>query len=752
MEYKSGINTYNTNSVRELSGGRFEFSVWAPYAQEVFVEIRSPKYKVRNDETNLPDEWAKIWHVEAKTDDGKSFILPLKKDEDGVFKGVAPRGKVLWGYMYRFILKKNIDGQDVFQFRKDPRAICQPHIYSWSKIYNNKRYIWSRNERKWQAGKIKERLSVANPELMQLCNFAFVEAHIPTATKEGTIEAFKKRVDEFAQQGFQGILLMPAEGTYDLNWGYDGVDKYAVTRAWGKNLVNENVENADKINDALKELVDYCHKKKLNVGIDWVPSHITEEFGNVLADFGPYENVNKNENSCAKTWGGFTFNLEGIKTSNSRKAESVSADVKQVRHYIVDLPLHLIESYHFDFIRGDQSPNMFSNITMKLIKAEVSYYFPDVAVTWEDHRVDEFLTEPLSSSEVDNTSFVSHLSSVENILNNKTTLRHIGGDEIWDFNFSHALEANILDKVIYPAYPNVEFLAKFFDPHYKGTKFLLSHDEIGNHCGSRILIKYVASKLKLANNIETINRNLCKPSECAKKLIELYAYRKSLYLNDLSHINQILEFYFIKKNTVPLEQLEKAVKEAFAFSRLGHGCVYLASGSKMIFQGENYGEINPFLFHRVQPVDEVGITCCKGYDIGRMAFERSKLEPEYHFDAGIYNYFKELNKLCAQEAFLTDGKFNVKYVHNIDKTLVFERIRRKEGRQEQLLALMNYSTTQKSVECCVNTFGNELFAEVINSDNVIFGGGSEGAKDLKIEHNYLTTKIPPATLLVFKSK
>ena len=36
--------------------------------------------------------------------------------------------------------------------------------------------------------------------------------------------------------------------------------------------------------------------------------------------------------------------------------------------------------------------------------------------------------------------------------------------------------------------------------------------------------------------------------------------------------------------------------------------------------------------------------------------------------------------------------------------------------------------------------------------NVVFGGNSDKGKELQVEHNYLSAKIPPATLLVYKSK
>lgn len=737
MEYKLENKVYHTTNVWRNAKGVFEFCVWAPFVEKMYVEIRPSKHLVINEDVEFSEHWTKMWHIDAKTDDKKSVIIELKKDEDNCFRGTTPKWKVINGDMYRFILEKN----GVKKYSKDPRSICQPHIFSWSKLYDNNRYNWSSNEKKWQRNEIKEKLSVKDKNLLQLHNFAYIEAHIPTATDEGTLTAFKDRIDEIAAQGFKGILLMPAEGTYDINWGYDGVDKYAITRAWGKDLVKDDVTNIDKVNDNLKSLVDYAHQKHLNVGIDWVPSHITEEFGNNLLDFGPYENINKEENACAKTWGGFTFNLEGCKNL------PINDNVKQVRRYIADIPLHLIESYHFDFIRGDQSPNMYSNRTMKLVKAEIDYYFPDVAVIWEDHRICDRLTEKLSPEEIDNSDAKKHQKSIEQIMINDTSLCNIGGDEIWDFNFSHALEANIMDRDIWPAQANVEYLSHYFDPNFKGTKYLLSHDEIGNHCGSRILTKYIASKLKLNQNAESPIKRHCHTSDCARTLLECGLYSKNFDLFNINSINQILEFYFVKKNTVTPEVLRKVLKEAIAFDKLGHACVYLASGSKMIFQGENYGEINPFLFHRIQPVSENAISLCKGYDIGKIGFYRSKLDKECHFLPSIYNFFKEINKLCTNGEFLTNEKFEIRKIHNADKILAFERIA-KDGRR--LLAFLNFSTQPKVVELALTAKAPERYIELLNTDSSSFGGLTPQKEDLVVNKNFVTKLIPPATAIVYK--
>ena len=78
------------------------------------------------------------------------------------------------------------------------------------------------------------------------------EINIPTVSKEGTFAGAKARIDKIAERGVAtAIEIMPVENTYSMQWGYDGVDKFAV---------NEKLGGAA----GLKELIDYAHGKGLN--------------------------------------------------------------------------------------------------------------------------------------------------------------------------------------------------------------------------------------------------------------------------------------------------------------------------------------------------------------------------------------------------------------------------------------------------------------------------------------------------------
>lgn len=118
-----------------------DFKVWAPKAAKVLVEVRNPQDKVAlTDEQfkaeHLKDKWAGDWHIDAFSDDGKSTFVELKKGKDGIFTGES---KLPYSNgMYRYVLE-DANGNTISK-TKDPVAKAQPHIFSWSQIYDNNQY------------------------------------------------------------------------------------------------------------------------------------------------------------------------------------------------------------------------------------------------------------------------------------------------------------------------------------------------------------------------------------------------------------------------------------------------------------------------------------------------------------------------------------------------------------------------------------------------------------------------------------
>jgi maltooligosyltrehalose trehalohydrolase len=146
------------------------------------------------------------------------------------------------------------------------------------------------------------------------------ELHLGTFTPEGTLDSAIDRLDHLRSIGVDLVELMPVNafnGTW--NWGYDGVDWFAVHEAYGGP-------------PAYQRFVDACHAVGLGVVQDVVYNHLGPS-GNYLPLFGPYLKAGRN------TWGD-PVNLDGEGSA-------------EVRRFILD-NVHLwFADYHVDALRLD---------------------------------------------------------------------------------------------------------------------------------------------------------------------------------------------------------------------------------------------------------------------------------------------------------------------------------------------------------------------------------------------------------------
>src|SRR5512143_2107356 len=110
---------------------------------------------------------------------------------------------------------------------------------------------------------------------LPLKSYILYELHVGTFTPEGTFDAIIPHLSELKELGITAIELMPvAQFPGGRNWGYDGVQPFAVQNSYGGP-------------QGLKRLVNACHRSGLAVALDVVYNHLGPE-GNYLADFGPY--------------------------------------------------------------------------------------------------------------------------------------------------------------------------------------------------------------------------------------------------------------------------------------------------------------------------------------------------------------------------------------------------------------------------------------------------------------------------------
>jgi maltooligosyltrehalose trehalohydrolase len=196
-----------------------------------------------------------------------------------------------------------VDGGDP---RPDPRSAWQPEgVHGPSRVFDPGRFAWSDGD--WPG----------RPAL----GAVFYELHIGTFTPEGTLDAAIGRLPHLVDLGVDMVELMPvAAFPGDRGWGYDGVDLYAVHRAYGGP-------------EALQRFVDAAHAAGLGVCLDCVYNHLGPD-GNYLDVFGPYFT-----GQHQTPWGA-AVNLDDDGSAG-------------VRRWIIDNAVRWFTDFHLDCLRLD---------------------------------------------------------------------------------------------------------------------------------------------------------------------------------------------------------------------------------------------------------------------------------------------------------------------------------------------------------------------------------------------------------------
>jgi maltooligosyltrehalose trehalohydrolase len=223
-------------------------------------------------------------------------ILPMRALPGGYFH--LEESDIKSGTEYKF----RLDGG---KERPDPVSRFQPHGVHGPSQFLRSQFRWS--DQGWRG--------------LELSRYVIYELHVGTFTPEGTFDAVIPRLAALKDLGITAVELMPvAQFPGARNWGYDGVYPFAVQDSYGGP-------------EALKRLVDACHRAGIAVMLDVVYNHLGPE-GNYSADFGPYCTKNY------KTEWGDALNFEG-------------PDSDPVRRYFIENALQWINDFHFDALRLD---------------------------------------------------------------------------------------------------------------------------------------------------------------------------------------------------------------------------------------------------------------------------------------------------------------------------------------------------------------------------------------------------------------
>jgi len=203
-----------------LGDHRCRFVLWAPHADRVDLCLVGDTARL------LPMERAAggYWHLNADH--------------------VAPGAR----YTYR------LDGGPE---RPDPVSRYQPDgPHGSSAVVDAASFPWTDDD--WKGIPLKD--------------YVLYEIHVGTFSPEGTFEGVIPYLTNLAELGVTAIEIMPvAQFAGGRNWGYDGVQPYAVQNTYGGP-------------EGLRKLVDAAHTAGLAVTMDVVYNHLGPE-GNYLWDF-----------------------------------------------------------------------------------------------------------------------------------------------------------------------------------------------------------------------------------------------------------------------------------------------------------------------------------------------------------------------------------------------------------------------------------------------------------------------------------
>lgn len=246
------------------------FSVWAPFAKGVRLRLDVTDGEAV-DMTPAGGNW---WTCDVEKTPGRRYGFELES-ADG-FSQTVP----------------------------DPRTRSQPDgVHGLSEVVSAD-FAWTDDA--WRG--------------RSLASMVIYELHVGTFTPAGTFEAAVDKLDHLVDLGVNTVELMPIHpfgGTR--NWGYDGVDWFAVHAAYGGP-------------EGLKRFVDAAHNKGIAVLLDVVYNHFGPD-GNYTGMFGPYT-------AGGSTGWGDVVNLSGENSD-------------EVRTYVLDAVSQWLDEFHIDGLRLD---------------------------------------------------------------------------------------------------------------------------------------------------------------------------------------------------------------------------------------------------------------------------------------------------------------------------------------------------------------------------------------------------------------
>ena len=279
-----------------IGENRVQFRVWAPNTQAVELSLEA----------------------------GGDVPVRMSRESDGyhtaTLEGIGTNAR------YSYVL----DGSTA---RPDPASRYQPDgVHGPSQVIDPQAFEWA--DRDWRG--------VAKRDLI------IYELHIGAFTQAGTFRGAIDRLPELVELGVTAVELMPiTQSPGRWNWGYDGVNLFAIRNTYGTP------------ND-FRAFVDACHGCGLAVILDVVYNHVGPE-GNYLSEFGPYRSSKHNT-----PWGD-ALNFDAFHSEH-------------VRRFVVENAVRWLDEYHLDGLRLDAVHFMFDDSDVTILD-EIRMVVSDFADT-----------------------------------------------------------------------------------------------------------------------------------------------------------------------------------------------------------------------------------------------------------------------------------------------------------------------------------------------------------------------------------
>ena len=277
------------------------------------------------------DVWApnasNVWVIGSFNDWDETATPMERLEPNGIYEAFVPEAKM--GDMYKYLIETS-EGE--YLYKADPYAnYAELRPGTASRIADISELKWTDDV--WMEQRAKQTDVYEQPLSIYEVHPGSWMRH-PDGTEDGFYtyrELAKALTDYVKEMGYTHVELMGiSEYPFDGSWGYQVTGYYAPTSRYGTP-------------EDFAYLVNYLHRHKIGVILDWVPAHFPKD-AHGLAEF---------DGSCLYEY------------ADSRKGEHPDWGTKifdysknEVKNFLIGSALMWIEKYHIDGLRVDAVASM----------------------------------------------------------------------------------------------------------------------------------------------------------------------------------------------------------------------------------------------------------------------------------------------------------------------------------------------------------------------------------------------------------